>query len=115
MAEKLSRPFVAWSKTQAWILLMCNLLEVVLQSNSPLVVMLLDTLDLVLGVSFQLRSEGVLNTQQSFVNQILVSRTGSLSVGLAFFEVVASQEGPGVYVVRCSQLGRHLSYPGSCS
>ncbi|WP_321147115.1 hypothetical protein, partial [Providencia alcalifaciens] len=75
------------------------LLEVVLQSNSPLVVQLLDALDFVFGVSFQLRSERVLNTQQSFVNQILVAGTGSVSFDFGLFKVVTSQEGLSVYVV----------------
>lgn len=73
-----------------------------MQGNSELVVHVIDTLDLVLGVRLQLGSEVVLYAQQGFVNLVSITSVGDVVLG--FFEVVAGQEGPGVYVVRSSQL-----------
>lgn len=73
-----------------------------MQGNSELVVQIVDTLDLVLGVRLQLGSEVVLNAQQGFVNLVSITSVGDVVLG--FLEVVASQEGPGVYVVGSSQL-----------
>jgi hypothetical protein len=62
-----------------------------LQGNSELVVLVIDTLNLVLSVCLELGSEVVLNTQQGFVNDVFVGRTGRVGQHLAFGKVVATR------------------------
>ena len=74
---------------------MCNLLEVVLQSNSPLVVFIIQTNNLVLGPSFQLGVEGILDTQIGVVGRILV-RTAR---DFFFTKVITSFESPCIDII----------------